>query len=64
MKFTLGEWNMIKHCVEVAQREFAKLKKENECEGCWEQEHSKFNIFRRQENECFNILEKFKNEEI
>lgn len=64
MKFTLGQWNMIKHCVEVAQKEFVKLKEENKVEGCWENENSLFNIFRRQENECFEILEKFKNEVI
>ena len=64
MKFTLAQWNMIKLCVEVAQKEFAKQKEEHKTEGCWENENSLFNIFRRQENECHEILEKFKNEEI
>ena len=64
MKFTLPEWNMIKLCVEVAKKEFEKQKNEHKTEGCWENETSLFNIFRRQENMCWQILEKLDKEEI
>lgn len=58
MQFTLDEWNFIKHCIEVAAREF-----DRQSEDCTpsDKENSMYRIFRRQYIKAQSIISDIEN---
>lgn len=58
LKFTMKEWNFIRHCLECASRDFAKHQAES-TES--EQHNSQYQIFKRQTEEAARLAEKIEN---
>lgn len=58
MQFTLSEWNFIKHCLEVAAREFEK-----QAQSCTisDNENSMYRIFRRQKMQASDLAYEIEN---
>ena len=61
MKFNFKEWNFIKHCIEVANRDFEKqmeLSKQSESES------SCYQIFKRQTEQAKALIARIGSSEI
>ena len=61
MKFTFKEWNFIKHCIEVASRDFSK-----QMEGSKpsDDERSMYQIFKRQAEQANELIKRIENADI
>ena len=62
MQFTLKEWNFIKFCLEVAEREFKKQREACKVpENDAEYENSQYAIYRRQEMKAASLAQEIEN---
>lgn len=61
MKFTLKEWNFIKHCIECAGRDFEKDMLESKPS---DNEYSSYQIYKRQMEQAHALAAKIENAEI
>ena len=61
MKFTLKEWNFIKHCVECAGREFEAQMLDSTPS---DKEFSNYQIFKRQMEQAHDLAARIENAEI
>ena len=61
MKFSLNEWNFIKHCIETASKKYEEIMQE--CKPS-NNETSFYQIYKRQMEQANIIIEKIENAKI
>lgn len=61
MKFTFKEWNFIKHCIEVASRDFSKQMADSKQS---DDENSMYQIFKRHSEQANELIKRIENADI